>query len=66
MTNEYEIEIHSDEKEIESNFSNVSNTWITQVSFIIDNKEREIVEKGNFEELEYSVKNKIVSLYSCS
>lgn len=66
LTNEYEIEIDSDEKEIESNFSNVSNTWITQVSFIIDNKEREIVEKGNFEELEYSFKNKIVSLYSCS
>ena len=66
LTIEFEIEIDSDEKEIESNFSNVSNTWITKLSFIIDNKEREIVENGNFEELEYCFKNKIVRLYSSS
>ena len=56
LTKDYEIEIDSDEKEIESDFSNVSNTWITKLSFVINNKEREIVENGNFEELEYQFK----------
>lgn len=56
LTKDYEIEIESDEKEIESDFSNVSNTWITKVSFVIDSKEREIIENRNFEEIEYKLK----------
>jgi hypothetical protein len=56
ITEEYEIEIESDEKQIESDFSNVSNTWITKVSFVIDSKEREIIENRNFEEIEYELK----------
>ncbi|WP_179008490.1 hypothetical protein [Winogradskyella forsetii] len=56
LTEDYEIEIDSDEKEIDSDFSNVSNTWITKVSFVIDPKEREIIEKRNFEEIEYKFK----------
>ena len=57
MTKDYEIEIDSDENEIESHFSNVSNTWITKVSFVIEIKEREIIENRNFEEIEYQFKN---------
>jgi hypothetical protein len=34
----------------------MSNTWITKVSFVIDIKEREIIENGNFEEIEYQFK----------
>ena len=56
LTNEYEIEIQSDEKEIESNFSNVSNTYLTEVSFIIESKEKDIIENKNFEEIEYQLK----------
>ncbi len=56
LTKDYEIEIESDEKEIESDFSNVSNTWISKVSFIIGSKEREIIENRNFEEIEYKLK----------
>ncbi len=56
LTKEYEIEIDSDEKEIESDFSNVSNTWITKVSFVLEPKEREIIEKRSFEEIEYHLK----------
>ena len=56
LTNEYEIEIESDEKEIESNFSNVSNRYITEVSFIIESKEKDIIENKNFEEIEYQLK----------
>jgi hypothetical protein len=56
LTKAYKIEIDSDEKEIESDFSNVSNTWITKVIFVIDIKEREIIENGYFEEIEYQFK----------
>lgn len=56
FTKDYDIEIISDEKAIESDFSNVSNTWITKVSFIIETKEKEIIEKENFVELECQFK----------
>ncbi|PTX62667.1 hypothetical protein C8N46_10263 [Kordia periserrulae] len=62
LTEEYEIEIDSDEKTIESDFSNVSNTWITKVSFIIEQKEREIIENREFEELAYIYKKRKLSL----
>lgn len=62
LTEDYEIEINSDERTIESDFSNVSNTWITKVSFIIDLKERKIIEERNFEELEYKFKKETLNL----
>ncbi|NRD20616.1 hypothetical protein HNV08_11200 [Winogradskyella eckloniae] len=58
LTKDYEIEIKSDEKEIESDFSNVSNTYMTKVSFVIESKERDIIENRNFEEIEYQLKKK--------
>ena len=58
LTEDYEIYIKSDEKVIESDFSNICNTWITRVSFIIDSKERKIIEDRAFEEIEY-IFNKI-------
>ncbi|AWG20836.1 hypothetical protein FFWV33_04400 [Flavobacterium faecale] len=63
LTAEYEIEIESDDKEIVSNFSNISSTWITKVSFIIDHKKREIIENGNVDAVEYYFKNKVTKLY---
>ena len=62
LTKDYEIEIDSDEKEIESDFSNVSNTWITELSFVVESKEREIIENREFEELEYQLKKQRFSL----
>ncbi|WBX77340.1 hypothetical protein PG911_03505 [Tenacibaculum ovolyticum] len=62
LTEDYEIEINSDERTIESDFSNISNTWITKVSFIIDLKERKIIEERNFEELEYKFKKETLNL----
>ena len=62
LTEDYEIEIQSDEKTIESDFSNISNSWITKVSFIIELKEREIIEDRAFEELEYQFKKGKISL----
>ncbi|MFY7669680.1 hypothetical protein ACOSP6_01195 [Tenacibaculum sp. MEBiC06402] len=62
LTDEYEIEINSDEKTIESDFSNISNTWITRVSFIIEQKERDLIENREFEELEYIFKKSALRL----
>ena len=62
LTEEFEIEIDSDEKAIESDFSNVSNTWITKVSFIIEQKEKEIIKNRDFEELEYLFKKGKLSM----
>ena len=62
LTDEYEIEINSDEKTIESDFSNISNTWITRVSFIIEQKERDLIENRKFEELEYIFKKTALRL----
>ena len=62
LTDEYEIEINSDEKTIESDFSNISNTWITRVSFIIEQKERDLIENREFEELEYIFKKTALRL----
>ena len=64
LTKEYEIEIDSDEIEIESDFSNVSNTWITKVSFVIDIKEKEIIENRNFEEIEYQFKKEKLRFFA--
>lgn len=57
LTKEYEIEFDSDEKEIESDFSNVSNTWITRVSFVLDINDKEIFENKDFEQIECHFKN---------
>ena len=62
LTDEYEIEINSNEKTIESDFSNISNTWITRVSFIIEQKERDLIENRKFEELEYIFKKTALRL----
>ncbi|WP_167342065.1 hypothetical protein [Nonlabens sp. SY33080] len=56
LTKEYEIELDSDEKIIEPDFSNVSNTWITKMSFVLSNKEKKIIEERSFEEIGYHFK----------
>ena len=56
LTDEFEITIDSDEQEIDSDFSNVSNRWISQISFVLDSKEKEIIENKQFEEIEYIFK----------
>ena len=63
FTEDYEIEFESDEKVIESDFSNVSNTWITKMSFEIEEKEKQIIENINFEELIYKFKNGDLKLH---
>ncbi|TCI85234.1 hypothetical protein [Tenacibaculum sp. M341] len=62
LTDEYEIEIDADQTRIESDFSNVSNTWITEVSFTIENKEMEIIQNKAFEEIEYHFNKRTISL----
>lgn len=44
-----ELKLTSDTKELESDFSNVSNRWITQVSFDITNIPTEAIENSDAE-----------------
>ncbi len=64
LTDEYEIEIDADQTRIESDFSNVSNTWITEVSFAVENKEMEIIQNKAFEEIEYHFNKRTISLFA--
>lgn len=61
-TDDFEIEIESDEKEIDSDFSNVSNTWITQISFVIEQREKEVMERRDFAEIDYLLKNEKIKM----
>ena len=54
--NDTSYKIESDEHEIKSEFSNISNTWITSVSFIINDKERTLVKFRKFDTIEYLFK----------
>ena len=53
-----QITIPSDTKEIESDFSNVSNRYLTKISFIINKSEKEMISKGNFEKVFINFKKK--------
>ncbi len=50
----------SDTQEIESDFSNVSNRYITKISFNIDPKEITRINKKDFEEIHLEYKKKVL------
>jgi hypothetical protein len=52
------ITIPSDSKEIESDFSNVSNRYLTKISFVIDESQKEMILKGNFKKVSLNFKKK--------
>ena len=52
-TNNETIELVSDEKVIKSEFSNVSNNWITSVSFIINDNEKKLIKFRAFDSMNY-------------
>ena len=62
-TKDKSITIPSDTKEIESDFSNVSNRWLTKVSFIINESEKEMVSEGNFENVSINYKKTSLKLF---
>lgn len=62
VNNDSEKSISSDTKEIESDFSNVSNRWITKVNFIIYDNDIVIIKNKQFEALHFEYKNKSLKL----
>jgi hypothetical protein len=52
------IIIPSDTKEIESDFSNVSNRYLTKISFIIEETDKQMISNGNFEKVFLNYKKK--------
>ena len=65
FTDDYEITMDSDEFQIESDFSNVSNTWITKVSFVIESREKDIIASKKFEEIEYHYEKMKLKFIAC-
>lgn len=55
--------ISSDTKEIESNFSNISNRWLTKVSFVLTKKEKNMILEKKFTEIHFNHKKKSLILY---
>jgi hypothetical protein len=42
------LSINSDTTEIESDFSNISNQWMTKISFIVSEEEKEIIQSKQY------------------
>ena len=52
------VVIPSDTQEIESDFSNVSNRWLTRISFVIDDTQKEMIANGDFNTVTLNFKKK--------
>lgn len=61
--NKEEVVIQSDTLEIESDYSNVSNRWLTNVSFIISDIEKKMIVNRKFEKLIFRHKKSSLLLY---
>lgn len=53
----------SDTKEIESDYSNVSNRWLTNISFVISNEDKKLLVDRNFDKVLFKFKKKILSMH---
>ncbi len=62
-SNKDEHIIESDTQEITSDFSNISNTWLTKVSFVIHEKEKKMILERKFEYVYFDYKKKSLLLY---
>ncbi len=57
-----DIDIASDTQEITSDYSNVSNRWLTKISFIVTPDEKQMILQKNFETLHLQYKSKALPL----
>ncbi len=57
----------SDTKEIESNYSNISNRWLTKISFIINNNnDKKMILKRKFDKVYLNYKKKSLPMQKCN
>ena len=59
------ISISSDTREIESAFSNISNRYLTKISFILDKENKEMMTNGNFNKILLNYKKKSLPMNKC-
>jgi hypothetical protein len=62
LGNDNEFELKSDTQEIVSEFSNVSNRFIAQISFDISEEEIEKLRNGDFQQIRFSFKKKSITM----
>ncbi|MUU77285.1 hypothetical protein [Winogradskyella endarachnes] len=62
-TDKRSILIPSDTKEIESDFSNVSNIWLTKVSFILNESEKNMIVNGSFKSVTLNFKKRSLKMF---
>lgn len=55
--------LKSDEQKIKSDFSNVSNRWITEISYDLTKKNKIIINESNFVEIRLNYKNKSMPFF---
>ncbi len=60
------VVIPSDSKAIVSDFSNVSNRYLTKISFVLEQSDKDIISKGNFESVCLNYKKKSLPMVKSS
>jgi len=59
-----EFILPSDITEIESDFSNVSNRWLTKISYNVTENDLELIQKREFNKIRFEFKKKSITFYS--
>lgn len=55
---DFKLTLQSDEKEVESNFSNVSNRWITQICYHLSKEDLLFINNSSYDSLQLDFKDK--------
>lgn len=63
---EKETLFFSDTQEIASDYSNVSNRWLTKISFIIDENDKNLILTKEFDDVFLSYKKKSLPMRKCT
>ena len=62
VSNKKEIIFLSDTQEIESDYSNVSNRWLTKISFVINDEDKKMFIDKNFETVSVRYRKKLLPM----
>lgn len=64
LGNQEELIINSDTIEIESDYSNVSNRWITKISYIVTQKDIDFIQKKEFNQITIEFKKTTINFFA--
>ncbi|OEK07743.1 hypothetical protein A8C32_16695 [Flavivirga aquatica] len=66
VNNKKETILWSDTKEIESDYSNVSNRWLTKISFVVSEAEEKMIVEQKFDKVFLNYKKKSLPMNKCN